>query len=50
MVACPHCTARFAAAADVEVAWLEAHTARFHDVTRATGASFAASLTEKHAA
>ena len=50
MVACPHCTAKFAAAADIEAQWLDAHTARFHEMTRATGPSFAASLAEKHAA
>jgi hypothetical protein len=50
MVACPQCTAKFAAAADIETRWLDAHVRRFHDSTRATGASFAASLTDKHAA
>lgn len=50
MVACPQCTAKFASAAEIEAQWLDAHVARFHDRTRATGGSFASSLTEKHAA
>ncbi|MEX0782911.1 MAG: hypothetical protein WD557_09690 [Dehalococcoidia bacterium] len=50
MVACPQCTAKFASAAEIEARWLDAHLARFHDRTRATSTSFAASLTERHAA
>ena len=50
MVACPQCTAKFSSAAEIEAAWLDAHASRFHDRTRATSASFAASLSEKHAA
>jgi hypothetical protein len=50
MVACPLCTAKFSSAAEIEARWLDAHQSRFHDHTRATSASFAASLTEKHAA
>lgn len=50
MVACPQCTAKFASDAEIEARWLDAHQARFHDRTRATAASFASSLADKHAA
>ena len=50
MVACPQCTAKFASAAEIEAAWMDTHLARFHGQTRATSGSFAASLTDKHAA
>lgn len=49
MVACPRCTARFAANDAIEERWLAAHLARFHEASRATK-SFAASLVERHAA